>query len=47
MCSSLYLPGWSEFKQNGSNESKCVKEVYGFDMLIRKRDWMLSRWKIN
>jgi len=25
-----------------SNESNYVKEMYGFDMLKRKREWMLS-----
>ena len=47
MCSSLYLPGPSNFKQVRSNESKCVKEIVGFDMLKRKKEWMLFRWKIN
>lgn len=47
MCSSLYLPGTSNFKQKGSKESKYVKEMVGFDMLKRKREWMLSRWKTN
>lgn len=38
MCSSIYLPGSSNFKQIGTDESKCVKERVGFDMLKRKKN---------